>query len=186
LAVASHFALFKLFPTLEAEDLGGPKAEPDYILPPTTELPPPPPKLDRPRPPVPGDVEISEVTPPTTLDAYRDRPPPVAVEPRESITSFVPVTVKPELKSPAAALAIVEQAYPDMLKRAGVGGAVRVRARVDTLGRVVDAEILTGSGVPLLDRAALGAVRRFEFTPALNRDRKISVWVSQTIVFHTR
>lgn len=50
----------------------------------------------------------------------------------------------------------------------------------------MDAETLTGSGVPLLDEAALIAVRRFEFTPALNRDRKVWVWVSQSITFRTR
>lgn len=131
-------------------------------------------------------MEISDVTARTTLDDYVDLRPPVIDQPLESTSGFVLYTVKPELRSPAAALTIVEEAYPDILKRAGVGGSVRVRARVDTLGRVVDAEILTGSGVPLLDEAALIAVRRFEFTPALNRDRKVSVWVSQSITFRTR
>lgn len=186
LAVASHFALFKLFPTLEAEDISTPEPEPRYISPPPADLPPPPQELQRPRPPVPMDMEISDVTARTTLDDYVDLRPPVIDQPLESTPGFVPYTVKPELRSPAAALTIVEEAYPDILKRAGVGGSVRVRARVDTLGRVVDAEILTGSGVPLLDEAALIAVRRFEFTPALNRDRKVSVWVSQSITFRTR
>lgn len=186
LAVASHFALFKLFPTLEAEDVSPPDVTPPHVVLPPSDLPPPPAEIKRPRPPVPGDVEISEVTAPTTLDVYRDGPPPAIEKPMESTRSFVPYTVKPELRNPAAALTIVEDAYPDILKRAGVGGTVRVRARVDTLGRVVDAEILSGSGVPLLDEAALMAVRRFEFTPALNRDRKVSVWVSQSIVFRTR
>lgn len=186
LAVASHFALFKLFPTLEAEDISTPEPEPRYISPPPADLPPPPQELQRPRPPVPTDMEISDVTARTTLDDYVDLRPPVIDQPLESTPGFVPYTVKPELRSPAAALTIVEEAYPDILKRAGVGGSVRVRARVDTLGRVVDAEILTGSGVPLLDEAALIAVRRFEFTPALNRDRKVSVWVSQSITFRTR
>ena len=76
--------------------------------------------------------------------------------------------------------------YPPLLKAAGIGGSVTVLAHIDASGRVVEAEVAVSSGNEALDRAALAAVKRFRFTPALNRDRKVSVWVRQRIVFEVK
>jgi protein TonB len=154
--------------------------------PPDIDIPPPPDEIRRPQVPVPAEVEIDEklTIHPTTLDKNPVKnlpPPPVerAVEP----SRFTPYTVRPELKNPREALRIVEQKYPPLLKAAGVGGRVSVLAHIDTLGRVLEVETAVSSGNEALDQAALEAARLFRYTPALNRDRKVSVWVLQTIVF---
>lgn len=189
-AAMSHFAFFKFFPTLEANDWRTPEGDIiEVIPPPEIDVPPAPDEIDRPQIPVPSDIEdIEDVIGKTTLDANPPelRPPPPAAAPDPAGGGFAVDIVNPKLKDPARALQTVERLYPSHVKDAGVGGTVVVRARVDTLGRVVDAVIDTSSGLRILDEAALTAVRSFEFTPALNRDRKVEVWVQQKIVFRTR
>jgi len=51
---------------------------------------------------------------------------------------------------------------------------------------VVNTELKTSSGYPVLDEAALKIAPLMRFTPALNRDKKVKVWVSLPITFNTR
>ena len=190
LAAVFHFALFEYFPTLTAADLGRDETTIIKLLPPPdVKIPPAPEKIRRPQVPVPSSVDIDEslTIHPTTLDKNPiETLPPPPVEGVVRTSRFTPYTVRPALEDPADALRIVEQKYPPLLKAAGVGGAVTLLAQIDTLGRVVEAELAVSSGNPTLDRAALEAVRLFRFTPALNRDRKVSVWVQQRIVFEVK
>ena len=190
LAAVFHFALFECFPTLTAAVLD--RDEPDVIKllpPPPVDIPEPPDPIRHPMVPVPGSTELDEnqTIHPTTLieNPVKDLPPPptagVAAPSR-----FVPYTVSPELKDPGEASRIVQRKYPSLLKAAGIGGSVTVLAHVDTLGRVIEAELASSSGNPSLDDAALEAVMLFRFIPALNRDRKVSVWVRQAIVFEVK
>ena len=190
LAAVFHFALFEYFPTLTAADLG--RDEPEILKllpPPDIDIPEPPPEIPRPKVPVPGSTELdeSQTIHPTTLieNPVKDLPPP-PVAGVAAPSRFVPYTVSPELKDPGEASRIVERKYPSLLKAAGIGGTVTVLAHVDTLGRVIEAELGISSGNPSLDDAALEAVKLFRFIPALNRDRKVSVWVRQAIVFEVK
>jgi TonB family protein len=54
---------------------------------------------------------------------------------------------------------------------------------IDTNGRVLNAQVQEGSGNAALDAAALEAVYEFEFTPALNMDNLVQVWVALPITF---
>lgn len=189
-AVVFHFALFEYFPKLTAADLGrdGPEVI-ELLPPPPIDIPEPPDPIRRPMVPVPGSTELDETLTihPTTIDdnPVSDLPPP----PVEGIavgSRFVPYTVRPKLKDPGEALRIVQRQYPPLLKSAGIGGRVTVLAHVDTLGCVVEAETAISSGNRTLDAAAVEAVKLFRFVPALNRDRKVSVWVQQTIVFEIK
>jgi protein TonB len=190
LAAVFHFALFEYFPQLTAADLG--RDEPTIfklVPPPDVQIPPAPDEIRRPQVPVPSSMELDETLTihPTTLE---DNPvetlPPPPVKGAVTKSRFTPYTVRPELKDPAEALRIVEREYPPLLKAAAIGGRVTVLAYIDRSGRVVEAEMAASSGNESLDRAALVAVKRFRFTPALNRDRKVSVWVRQTIVFEVK
>ncbi|MGD8867958.1 MAG: energy transducer TonB [Gemmatimonadales bacterium] len=191
LAAVFHFALFECFPTLTAADLG--RDRPDVIdllpLPPDIDIPEPPPEIPHPKVPMPGSSELDEslTIHPTTLieNPVKDLPPPPA-EGVATPSRFVPYTVSPELKDPGEAFRIVQRKYPPLLKAAGIGGRVTVLAHVDTLGRVIEAELAVSSGNPALDDAAREAVKLFRFIAALNRDRKVSVWVRQVIVFEVK
>ena len=190
LAAVFHFALFEYFPKLTAADLGRDETTIFTLLPPPEiTIPPPPEEIRRPQVPVPSSMDLDEnlTIHPTTLDENPvETLPPPPVEGAVTDTRFTPYTVRPELRDPGEALRIVERKYPPLLRAAGVGGSVTVLAHVDTQGRVVAAEMAVSSGNPTLDQAALEAVRLFRFTPALNRDRKVSVWVQQRIVFEVK
>jgi TonB family protein len=74
------------------------------------------------------------------------------------------VKVKDQI-SPPKLVKIVEPVYPEIAHQAKVEGVVIVQARTDTRGRVKDAMILRS--VPLLDQAALDAVRQWVYEPLL-------------------
>lgn len=111
--------------------------------------------------------------------------PPLAVSWEEPTvgSAFAPPTVAPEIRDRARAEKRMEGLYPRRLRDARIGGTVLVAVLVDTLGAVSDVRLLESSGVRGLDDAALAASRELEFTPGLDRDRKVAVWVSVPIVF---
>jgi protein TonB len=58
-------------------------------------------------------------------------------------------------------------------RRSGIQGVVKVTAIVDVSGSVTSAEVLTSSGHASLDQAALEAVRRAHFSPALREEKPV-------------
>lgn len=60
---------------------------------------------------------------------------------------------------------LVRPEYPEEEHALGIEGKVAVIALVDTVGQVVDAEVMTGSGARALDSSALAAVRKCVFRP---------------------
>ena len=68
----------------------------------------------------------------------------------------------------------------------GGGGTVRVHRFLDQDGRVQDRRIDVSSGHAAIDDAALAVAEVYEFSPALNRDQKVPVWVSFPITFQVR
>jgi protein TonB len=190
-AAVAHFALFQLFPELTAADFSREVDEIPLIPLPEIDIPKPPEPIQRPLVPQVGPVDLAEdlTISPTTWEAnpVEQLPLPPGEEGEwVGASDLVPFTVAPKLRDPAHAARIVEQHYPPLLKDAGAGGSVVVEAFVDTLGRVQDVRLSRSSGVRSLDRAALQAVRLLEFTPALNRDKKVAVWIEQRITFEVR
>ena len=59
-----------------------------------------------------------------------------------------------------------EPVYPEELRRQRIGGRVLLRVTIGPDGRVADAAVSRSSGEPLLDEAALTAVRTWQFVPA--------------------
>jgi protein TonB len=59
----------------------------------------------------------------------------------------------------------VDPIYPDAARAAGVSGTVRVQVEVGADGTVQDVQLV--SSIPLLDQAALDAVRQWTFRPTL-------------------
>jgi protein TonB len=62
-----------------------------------------------------------------------------------------------------------------------VGGAVLIEATIDVDGKVIDAKVVRS--IPLLDQAALDAVRQWEYTPTLLNGVPVPVLVTVTINF---
>lgn len=108
-------------------------------------------------------------------------PGQAAVVPSEP--SFVSYTRAPQVINVKEVVQAMRDAYPALLRDAGIGGTVRVYFYIDTDGRVLDTRIDTSSGLEPLDRAALAAASTFRFGPAMNGDEPVAVWVSLPITF---
>jgi TonB family protein len=75
----------------------------------------------------------------------------------------------------------VRPIYPSMAKEAGVTGVVMVQALVKKDGTVGDTKIV--KSIPMLDAAAVAAVRQWRFKPASAGGQPVAVWVAVPIKF---
>jgi protein TonB len=75
--------------------------------------------------------------------------------------------------------------YPDMAMRAGIEGRVQVAALIGKDGRVMDIKI-TDSDNPILNDAAVKAVKDTPFTPAIQNGNPVTTWVRIPIVFELK
>ncbi len=192
-ATVVHFMIFQFWPTLTAEDVSFTSEELETIeLPPEIEIPPPPEQIARPATPVIATAAVDEdiTIAPTTFEEnpVEDLPPP----PTEATTDisaapvFTPMTVRPEIKNRGEVIQAMMRAYPPILRDAGIGGQALVWFFISEQGRVLDKRISRTSGHEQLDEAALEVAAVYEFTPALNRDKVVKVWVQIPITFEVR
>jgi protein TonB len=75
----------------------------------------------------------------------------------------------------------VQPTYPTIARAARVEGAVVLAVAVDTDGKVSDAKAIRS--VPLLDQAALDAVRQWEYVPQLVNGVPTPFTMAATIQF---
>ncbi|MEX0908073.1 MAG: energy transducer TonB, partial [Gemmatimonadota bacterium] len=129
---------------------------------------------------------------PTTFDAnpVSNLPPPPTSTTGDADLSraptFTPMTVRPELKNRDEVQRALVRNYPPLLRDAGIGGSPKLWFFIDESGRVIKTELKESSGYPDLDAAANAVAEVMEFSPALNRDKKVPVWVEIPIVFSAR
>lgn len=71
--------------------------------------------------------------------------------------------------------------YPDDARLAGIRGSVLTELLIDSSGNVVDARVLRS--VPLLDQAALDAVRTWKFAPTIVNGQPVPVRMTTTVNF---
>ena len=192
-ATAVHFAMFMFWPTLTAEDVSFDSEELVAIeLPPEVEIPPPPQAISRPATPVIAAADISEdiTIAPTTFEdnPVEELPPPPDEEAVDisAAPTFTPYTVRPDLINEAEVRRALEREYPPILRDAGIGGTVNVHFFIDEEGMVQRTLVAQTSGHASLDEAALRVANVFRFTPALNLDKVVPVWIALPIMFQTR
>jgi TonB family protein len=100
--------------------------------------------------------------------------------------TFTPHTVKPELRNREAVQRALSDYYPRVLRERKIGGNVGLWVLIDSEGKVIRSQVNESSGNPILDQAAIRVADVMTFTPALNRDQKVSVWIQLPIIFKTR
>ena len=71
--------------------------------------------------------------------------------------------------------------YPPDAAAANVQGTVTIEAIIDASGRVTDARILRS--IPLLDQAALDAVRQWQYAPTLLNGAAVPVILTVNVSF---
>ena len=76
----------------------------------------------------------------------------------------------------------VAPVYPAIAQSARVQGIVILEATIGVDGKVIDAKVLRS--VPLLDQAAVDAVRQWEYTPTLLNGAPVPVIMTVTVTFN--
>jgi protein TonB len=120
-----------------------------------------------PPPPPPGGVPLAPPAPPPP-------PPPVPVDLQNAIR------VGGQILAPQK-VTHVSPVYPPIAQSARVQGVVIVEAIIDREGRVGYVRILRS--IPLLDQAALDAVKQWEFTPTHLNGSPVPVIMTATVQF---
>ena len=190
-ATVFHFMLFQFWPTLTVKDVSFTAEELKIIeLPPEIEIPPPPEAISRPATPVIATVEIDDditIAPTTFKDnPVEVLPPPPTNDVEADLSAapvFTPMTVRPEIRNRAEIQQALMTQYPAMLRNAGIGGTVELWFFISKEGRVLDRRVFASSGYVQLDEAALKVADVFRFTPALNREKIVQVWIRVPIEF---
>jgi TonB family protein len=138
----------------------------------------------------PGPLGLDDTAAPRTFEdspAAELPPPPLgaaATDPSGAPT-FTPFTVRPDIKNRSELVQALEREYPRLLRDAGIGGTAQVWFYIDETGRVANLLINQSSGHEALDEAALRVAEVIQFTPALNRDQPVPVWISLPVTFTT-
>ncbi len=86
------------------------------------------------------------------------------------MNAFVAVEKFPEMVVPG------RPDYPEIAKRAGITGKVLVKVLIDKEGRPKKAVVIK-SDSELFNQAAIGAAMKSAFTPALQNNHPIAVWI---------
>jgi TonB family protein len=122
--------------------------------------PPPPP----PAPPPPGSRNRGDMPPPPPPPPLPGPAYPSAEEFERLAETLSPVRIGGQMKTPVK-VHDVKPVYPSDARAARVQGVVIIEAIIDASGDVAAARVLRS--IPMLDDAALEAVRQWQFSPLL-------------------
>jgi len=90
---------------------------------------------------------------------------------------FIPLT------TPPAQVHLEQPDYPAEAQKAGIEGTAIIQALIDKEGTVLKATVKKSSGEPILDDAALKAAYKCKYSPGLQDDNPVAVWVAYTVTF---
>jgi protein TonB len=92
--------------------------------------------------------------------------------------SEIPLITDPRYRRPPQ-----PPAYPSQSVRRNEEGTALIRARISSLGDVLEVRVFESSGSALLDKSALAAVRRWLFVPASRSGQPSEAWVQVPVHF---
>jgi periplasmic protein TonB len=180
-----------------------------FLVEPLSVAPPPPPPAARPAvaphvvpKPQPvqqafvAPVEVpTQITPEQSLDLGAENGAPGGVEggvpggvvggivgglPEAPPPAAAPVRVGGSVREPKRIVA-VQPAYPELAQKARLQGMVIIEATINERGRVVNATLL--SGLPMLNEAALEAVKKWVYSPTLVNGVPTPIIMTVTVHF---
>jgi len=103
-----------------------------------------------------------------------DPPPPAVVK---------PVPVGGNIKPPTR-LSYADPVYPQIAIAAKIDGMVILEATIDETGVVRDVKVLRS--IPMLDQAAMDAVKRWRYTPTRLNGAAVPILLTVTVTFSLR
>ena len=77
----------------------------------------------------------------------------------------------------------VDPVYPPASRRLGEEGTGLFRVLVDEKGKPTQVEVLKSSGFPRLDEAAMNAIRKWSFKPAMQSSQPVRSWTRVQVAF---
>lgn len=113
-----------------------------------------------------GDIDPSVIVAPP--------PPPPVVQPQAVRPGFQGVRTPVKTHH-------VDPSYPQIAQSARIQGIVIIEATIGVDGHVTNARVLRS--IPLLDQAAIDAVRQWQFTPTLLNGTPVPVIMTVTVNF---
>jgi periplasmic protein TonB len=204
--------LVVVVPLLTSQDLPEPTSVVKAFFVEPAAPPPPPPPPPPPAPKAPTPTKVQPTPPPTETKFQAPIETPEQVKPEEGIDlgveGGVPGGVEggvpggvvggvvgglPEAPPPPQAVRVggqikepkklknVPPVYPDIAKQARVQGVVILECTISPQGRVTDVKVLRG--IPLLDQAAIDAVKQWVYTPTLLNGVPVPVIMTVTVNF---
>jgi protein TonB len=78
----------------------------------------------------------------------------------------------------------VDPIYPAGSRRDGEQGTGMFRVLVDERGKPMDVQVLKSSGFPRLDEAAMTAIRKWAFSPAVQNSQAVKSWTRVQVTFN--
>jgi protein TonB len=143
----------------------------------------PPEQQHEPVPIVKPDLETPSVeTPPLEdtvpeIEVPVDEPAPNAITAETSPSPPVAETANMKVNHR------VDPVYPASSRRAGEQGTGLFRVLVDQKGRPQDVQVMKSTGFPKLDQAALEAIRKWAFSPAMQNGQAVQSWTRVQVAF---
>jgi TonB family protein len=122
------------------------------------------------------DIGLGDLAPPPVLEER-------VVEKVEVVEDEEPVEIWKVEKQPEV-VKQVKPDYPEIARKAGIEGRVTVNALVGKTGKVE--KIGEVSGPEVFHEVAKAAALQWEFTPAIQNDRPVKVWVAIPFNFSFR
>ena len=147
---------------------------------------PPPPKRDKdllPSPPPPAKtIKDVSLPPPPPAKTIKDVPLPPPPPTEAELKAFAKGAVQAvgEIRPPKL-IKEVAPIYPKVARQARVEGTIVLGVKTDISGRVTEVKVLRS--IPLLDQAAVDAVRQWIYEPFILKEEPSPVVFSLTITF---
>lgn len=118
----------------------------------------------------------------TDAGAERERVEARAKAAAEARARLASTAVRPggAIKTPVKVKNVAPQ-YPEVARSARVGGTVQIEATIGPDGKVADTKVVKSS--PLLDQAALDAVRQWEYQPTRVKGVAVPVIINVAVTF---
>ncbi len=158
----------------------------DTAAPPETTAAAPEPPAAAPQTQAPAPVRVPQPAR-TTAPARAPAPKPALRQTPDTLppppTPTQPIRVGGQVREPRK-IRNVDPVYPEVAKRARVQGIVIMEATIGPEGRVTDVRVLRS--IPMLDDAALAAVRQWVYEPTLLNGVPVPVLMTVTANFKLR
>lgn len=180
----------------EQEDIAAPVAAPSARDTPPPAKPPSPPKPPEEAPvagdvPLPSPPEIESAPPlepeePPEAMETPTRPDEAAAEPHQPPAPDSAAPRQAKLMAPPRPRTSIRPDYPKGARQRGEQGEVVLEISVSADGTVSGVSVVSSSGFPELDEAAVRATRRARFTPAKSDGHPVSSTARLTLSFQLK